>query len=255
MYVDSYDVCHRNNALLLTWAGGNVLLPPPYNLSDGITIDYVTDLQESTMSGYMDILVIVNRITKMAIYLCYPKDINSPELAHILLEHLIGKCGLPNNIVTDRGMQFTCRLRTWICFHMRINNQLSTALHPQIDGQSKRQTQTMEQYPQAFSNYEQENWAKLLLLMEFAYNNSVHASTRMTPFWASYHRKPEMLFKTPKTSYLHSENQADSTLSAFAETHCTLRGNMLEAQWCQTMIASGKWSRLSIGDTGSLSSE
>jgi IS30 family transposase len=161
-------------------------------------MDFVTDLPESTKSGYTGILVIVDRLTNMAIYLPCRKDIDSPEMARMIFEHVICKHGVPNNIVTDRGMQFTSRFWTRVCSHMSIDHRHSTAFHPQTDGQTERQNLTMEQYFPAFSNYEQDNWAELLPLAEFAYNNSVHASTRMTLFWAMYHWNPEMQFKAPK---------------------------------------------------------
>jgi len=92
----------------------------------------------------------------------------------------------------------------------------------------------MEQYLRAFCYYEQDNWVELLPLAEFAYNNSVHISTKMTPFWAMYHRHPEMQFKTPKATSLKSETQADVLLEGLAETHRVLRENLLEAQEKQT---------------------
>jgi hypothetical protein len=55
----------------------------------------------------------------------------------------------------------------------------------------------MEQYLRAFATYEQDNWVDLLPLAEFAYNNSVHVTTRLTPFYANYGYHPEMHFKLP----------------------------------------------------------
>jgi hypothetical protein len=211
-------------------------------------MDFVTDLPESTASAYSGILVIVDRLTKMAIYLPCRKDIDSPELARMFFEHVICKHGVPDNIITDRGTQFTSRFWNRVCSHMSINHRLSTAFHPQTDGQTERQNQTMEQYLQAFCNYEQDNWVELLPLAEFAYNNSVHASTRMTPFWAVYHRNPEMQFKTPKASSLKSETEADVLLEGLEETHRVLRENLLEAQEKQTKYAGGKEITFEVGD-------
>ena len=72
-------------------------------------MDFVMDLPESTASGYPGILVIVDGLTKMAIYLPCREDIDSPELAQIFFEHVICKCGVPDNIVTDCGKEFTSR--------------------------------------------------------------------------------------------------------------------------------------------------
>jgi hypothetical protein len=58
----------------------------------------------------------------------------------------------------------------------------------------ERQTQTMEQYTWAFSIYKQDNWVELLPFAEFASNNAIHRSTRMTLIWANYHGKPPMQF-------------------------------------------------------------
>jgi len=70
-------------------------------------MDFVTDLPESTTSGYTGILVVVDQLTKMVIYLPCWKDIDSPELARMFFEQVICKHGIPDNIVTDRGKEFT----------------------------------------------------------------------------------------------------------------------------------------------------
>jgi hypothetical protein len=82
-----------------------MLLEPSSRPWEGVTIDFVTDLPESTASGYTGILVIVDRLTKMAIYLPCRKDIDSPELARLFFEHVICKRGVPDNIVTDHSTQ------------------------------------------------------------------------------------------------------------------------------------------------------
>jgi len=181
-YVSGCEVCHRIKAPRHARHGINMLLEIPSRPWEGVTMDFVTDLPESTASGYTGILVIVDRLTKMAIYLPCRKDIDSPELARLFFEHVICKRGVPDNIVTDRGTQFTCRFWTRVCSHLSTDHRLSTAFHPQTDGQTERQNQTMEQYLRAFCNYEQDNWVELMPLAEFAYNNAIHASTRMTPF-------------------------------------------------------------------------
>ena len=108
-YVSGCDVCHRIKAHRHARHGMNIPLQIPSRPSECVTMDFVTDLPESTASGYTGILVIVDRLTKMAIYLPCRKDIDSPELARLFFEHVICKCGVPDNIVTDRGTQFTSR--------------------------------------------------------------------------------------------------------------------------------------------------
>jgi hypothetical protein len=92
-------------------------------------MEFVPDLPESTAFGYTGILVIGDRLTKMAIYLPCRKAIDSPELARMFFEHVFRKRGLPGNIVTDRGKEFTSRFWNEVCSHLRINHRLSTAFH------------------------------------------------------------------------------------------------------------------------------
>jgi hypothetical protein len=163
-----------------------------------VTMDFLMDLPESTASQYMGILVIVHSLTKMAIYLPCRKDIDSPELAQMFLEHIICKRGVPDNLITNHAKEFTSQFWNRVGSHISINHRLSTSFHPQTDGQTEQHNQTMEQYFWAFSNYKQPNWVELLPFAEFAHNNSVHHSTQMTSFWANYHYHPPMQFKPLK---------------------------------------------------------
>jgi hypothetical protein len=102
-----------------------------------VTIDFVTDLPESTASTYTGILVVVDRLTKMAIYLPCHKDVDSPELARMFFEEVITKHGVPSNIVTDRGSQFTSRF----CVLTPEYRLPVIYLVPSIDGRANRTTE------------------------------------------------------------------------------------------------------------------
>jgi len=168
-----------------------------------------TDLPESTESGYTGILVIIDVLTKMAIYLPCRKDIESPEQAGMFFEHGICKGGIPDNITTDQDNEFTCWFWDRVCSQLSINYCLSTALHRQIDGQTELQNQTMEQCLRAICNEEQHNWVEFLPLAQFAYNNSIHHSTLMTPFSANFNYNPMMQFKPAMDPSVRSQVQAD----------------------------------------------
>ena len=116
-YVSGCEVCHRIEAPRHARHGIDMPLEIPSRPWERVMMDFVTDLPESTASGYTGILVIVDRLTKMPIYLACRKDIDSPELARLFFEHVICKCGLPDNIVTDCGTQFTSRFWTRVCSH------------------------------------------------------------------------------------------------------------------------------------------
>jgi len=211
-------------------------------------MDFITDLLESTASGYTVILVIVDRLTKMAIYLLCRNDIDSPELARMVFDHVICTRVIQFNITTDRRKEFTNQFWDRVCTHLSINHHLLTAIHPQTDGQTERQNKTMEQYLRAFGNYEQGNYVELLPLAEFAYNNSIHNSTLMTPFWANYNYHPTMHIKPPKDPSFRSQVQADTSMAGVEETHRTLRENIIAAQERQTTSGGGKDMTFALGD-------
>lgn len=130
-----------------------------------------------------------NRFTKMAQYIPCKKTIDAADLADLFIERITSRFGNPESIVSDRGTVFTSRFWSTLCYSLKIKSKLSTAFHPQTDGQTERQNQTLEQYLRSYINYEQDIWVYWLPMAEFAYNNSVQKSTGMTPFFAmsGYH--------------------------------------------------------------------
>jgi len=107
----------------------------------------------------------------------------------------------------------------------------------------------MEQHLRIFCNYQQENIVELLPLAEFAYNNSMHASTKMAPFWAVYHSNPQMQFKAlDAPGDQKSEIEVDAVIDELEETYRILRGNLLQAHHRQTKYAGGKQITFEVGD-------
>ena len=148
-------------------------------------MDFVMDLPILTDwkgDSYDSILVIVDRLTKMVHYELVKVTINTPGLAEVIIDVVMRHHGLPDSIVTDRGSLFTSKFWSSLCYFFGIKRKLSTAFHPQTDGQTERQNSTMEAYLRAFVNFEQNDWARLLPMAEFAYNNAKNASTGHTLF-------------------------------------------------------------------------
>ena len=107
--------------------------------------------------------------------------IDAPGLAEVIIDVVVQYHGLPNLIVTDRGSLFTLKFWSSLYYFLGIKRRLSTALYTETDGQTERQNRTMEAYLRAFVNFKQNDWAKLLPMAEFAYNNAKKASTGHTP--------------------------------------------------------------------------
>jgi len=103
--------------------------------------------------------------------------------------------GLPESIVSDRGVQFAAGMMKELNNLLGIQTKLSTAYHPQTDGQTERVNQELEQYLRVFIDHRQEQWPDWLGTAEFAYNNKIHTATKTSPFKANYGQDPRMGFE------------------------------------------------------------
>ncbi|GJU04433.1 putative reverse transcriptase domain-containing protein [Tanacetum coccineum] len=155
---------------------------------ENITMDFVTKLPR-TQSGNDTIWVIVDRLTKSAHFLPMRETDPMDKLARLYLKEVVTRHGIPVSIICDRDPRFTSNF--WRSFQKAMGTRLdmSTAYHPETDGQSERTIQTLEDMLRAcvidFGN----GWEGHLPLIEFSYNNSYHASIKAAPFEALYGRK------------------------------------------------------------------
>ncbi|GJV35445.1 putative reverse transcriptase domain-containing protein [Tanacetum coccineum] len=155
---------------------------------EGIAMDFVTKLPR-TSSGHDTIWVIVDRLTKSAHFLPMREDYKMDRLARLYLNEIVARHGVPISIISDRDSRFTSRF--WQSMQEALGTRLdmSTAYHPQTDGQSERTIQTLEDMLRACVLDFGGSWDVHLPLVEFSYNNSYHSSVRCAPFEALYGRK------------------------------------------------------------------
>ena len=201
-YVKTCDICQRVKVHRHKPYGMLGSLPQPNGPWQEISVDFITGLPYSRhrRNIYDSVLVVVDRFTKMARYIPTLKSLKAVEFADLFVEEIVGRFGTPNGIVSDRGSVFTSAFWSEFCYHLKIKRRLSTAFHPQTDGQTERQNQHLEHYLRVYSNWEQSNWAALLFLAEFAYNNSVHSVTGFTPFFMLYGFHPKIFFRAEDSS-------------------------------------------------------
>ncbi|GJW56125.1 putative reverse transcriptase domain-containing protein [Tanacetum coccineum] len=154
----------------------------------GIAMDFVTKLPR-TSSGHDTIWVIMDRLTKSAHFLPMREDYKMERLARFYLNEIVARHGVPISIISDRDSRFT--LRFWQSMQEALGTRLdmSTAYHPQTDGQSERTIQTLEDMLRACVLDFGGSWDVHLPLVEFSYNNSYHSSVRRALFKALYGRK------------------------------------------------------------------
>jgi len=153
-------------------------------------MDFITDLPLS--DRHDSIWVIVDRFTKMAHFVPLKSDAKkAPNLARIFLREVWSLHGLPSTIVSDRDTRFTSRFWETITSILKIKRGMSTAFHPQTDGQTERVNQSIEPYLRMFCNYESNNWSEMLPMGEYAYNNSLTMATGLSPFYTNYDFHPQ----------------------------------------------------------------
>jgi len=182
-YCSECDICQRTKAPRHAKHG----LLHPLELAckpwTHISTDFITDLPES--EGATIILVLVDRFTKMAHFVPIKKK-DSPTVARAYLENIWKYHGFPEDVVSDRDTTFTGSFFTDLYNYLGIKRSMSTAYHTQTDGQTERINQIIESYLRSYCNYEQNDWASMLAMAEYAYNNSKHSVTKISPFYANY---------------------------------------------------------------------
>lgn len=114
------------------------------------------------------------------------------ETARLFYQHVWKHHGLPSTIVSDRGTQFVTHFWDELCQRLGIKSVLSTAYHPETDGQTENANAVLEQYLRVYVAYLQDDWASWLPSAEFAANNLVSETTRHSPFFANYGQHPRM---------------------------------------------------------------
>jgi hypothetical protein len=179
--------CRRSSAAKHKPFGLLAPLPPPAKAWDEVTFDFITELPPSKFAGvtYDAIMVVVCRLTKMAHYIPARGDWDGSDLAQAWIREVIRLHGVPSIIISDRGPLMNAK--HWKTFNHYLNARrvLTSAYHPQTDGQTERQNQTLEQYLRVYCTLEQDDWALWISIAEFAYNDSIHATTGTTPFRAN----------------------------------------------------------------------
>jgi transposase InsO family protein len=185
-------ICRRSTAVRHRPYGPLAPLPIPTRAWEEVTMDFITELPPSKYAGvvYDAILVVVCRLTKMAHYIPARGVWDGTDLAQAWIREIIRLHGVPVRIISDRGPLMNSKHWDTFLHYLNARRVLSSAYHPQTDGQTERQNQTLEQYLRCYCALEQDDWAVWISIGEFAYNDSVHSTTGVTPFRAYYGMNP-----------------------------------------------------------------
>lgn len=230
-YIKRCEHCQRNKAERHAKYGHIQFRTPPTQPWDEVTMDFITKLpiseDKATRVNYDMILVMVDRLTKYAHFIAASETYTAEQLGHLVMDRLVRHHGFPKVFITDRDKLFTSNYWKTLVGTLGIKHKLSTAYHPETDGQTERMNQTLEQYLRHYVNYAQDNWAALLPMAQLALNNQRSDTTRTTPFFSNFGRNPN-LFGEPS-----SHPQAERAMIAtenLKDLHKELENRILDSQ-------------------------
>ena len=202
-YVEICDVCQCNKSRCGNVAGKLQPLEVPDERWQSVSMDFVVELP-MTKRGHDAIWVVVDRFSKMVHIAPTTSKVTAEDTARLFFERVFATHGLPREVISDRGPQFTGHFWRQLCSRFSVRPALSTAFHPQTDGQTECMNRVIEDTLRHFVGPRQDAWDDLLPYVEFAMNNSKSISTGHTPFFLNYGKHPV----TPLTWHLPAEAHA-----------------------------------------------
>ena len=136
-------------------------------------MDFIVGLAQ-TQKGYDSIWVVVDRLTKVAHFILVKTTYNGAHLAEKYMERIVCLHGVSKRIVSDSGAQLAFTSKFWEKLHRALGTQLSSSstYHPQLDGQTERVNQILEDMLRSCALQNSDSWDSSLPYVEFSYNNS-----------------------------------------------------------------------------------
>jgi hypothetical protein len=197
-FVRNCHPCRRADAPRDKTPGFLHPLPVPEHPWQHITMDFKSMPKDK--HGYDEIFVVVDRLSKQAISTPCFKTATAEDMARMFLSHVYRYYGPPQTIVSDRGPQFVSKFWQELTRILGIELKLSTAYHPQTDGQTEIMNQYIDQRLRPFVNYYQDNWSEMLPMMDYSQLTLPHTSIGMSPYELLNGRLPRTSFdwETPK---------------------------------------------------------
>ena len=258
-YVASCSSCQRNKARNHLAFGPLQPLPIPKRSWEDVSMDLISGLP-TTKDGHDAIVVIVDRLSKMAHFIPTNTTVTAPALAQLFFDHIFRLHGLPKSIVSDRDSRFTSLF--WKALFRCLDTKLamSSAYHPQTDGQTERTNRTLEQMLRNYVSARQDDWDKCLTSAEFAYNNAKQSSTQTTPFLLVYGQHPTLPTNFLINAEAHpgpSVRKATEMITEIRTLVKTARDNIRLAQEHQARYAdqSRMHKTFQVGDSVLVSTE
>jgi hypothetical protein len=200
VYVRSCDACQRNKASNQPTGGLLQPLPVPDRPWDSVSMDMVVKLPK-TARGHDSILVFVDRLTKYVHIVPTTEAMKAKGFARLFVQHVFANHGLPRTLISDRGTVWNNKFWRHVSKLLRVKHLMSTAYHPQTDGQTERTNRTLQDVLRNYVNAAQSDWDRWLPIVQFAINNSYQDSVQSSPFYlnAGQHPHTPVSVSLPRT--------------------------------------------------------
>lgn len=215
-FVTTCDICQKAKPRRHGPVGLLNPIPIPSKPFEVISMDFIPELPMS--QGFDNILVIVDKLTKYGIFIPTKTSIGEVETAKLIFKHIFCQFGLPRQIISDRDSRWTGLFWEELCKLMDIKRALTTAHHPQADGQTEILNQGLEIAIRSYVGLDKNDWSGMLDSLQFAYNTSVHTATGFSPAFLLHGYNPV----TPNTILSSSDNVIERGLN---NTRSTSVGN------------------------------
>uniref|UniRef100_A0A3B1IMZ3 Gypsy retrotransposon integrase-like protein 1 n=1 Tax=Astyanax mexicanus TaxID=7994 RepID=A0A3B1IMZ3_ASTMX len=179
-FVSSCSTCAKCKTPKTLLAGKLMPLATPERPWSHIAVDYVTDLPPS--NGYTTILTIVDRFSRGVKFVPFATIPTAFQTAQAIYEVVFRHFGIPEDILSDRGPQFTSRV--WRAFfeHLGVTVSLTSGFHPTSNGMCERVNQEIGKFLRLYCHKNPSDWSQYLVWAEIAQNSLINATTGLTPF-------------------------------------------------------------------------
>jgi transposase InsO family protein len=232
-YIRNCHPCRRSHVPRDRTPGLLHPLPVPTRPWQHVTMDFKSFPKDK--HGYDAAYVVIDRLSKQSISIpCY-KTTTAKDMAQLYVSYVYRYRGAPQTIVSDRGPQFISEFWNEFCRILGIQLKLSTAFHPQTDGQTEVMNQYLDQRLRPFVNYYQDNWSELLPIMDYAQLTMPHESIGMSPFELlnAYPPRTSFDWQTPPANTPRerlNQQEAQEVVKTLQQAWETARTIMKQAQ-------------------------
>jgi RNase H-like domain found in reverse transcriptase/Reverse transcriptase (RNA-dependent DNA polymerase)/Integrase zinc binding domain/Chromo (CHRromatin Organisation MOdifier) domain len=191
LYVKTCPTCQRSKHVNQRPAGLQQSIPTPKSAWEQVTLDLLTSLPV-TKDGHNAAVVFVDRLTKMLHWEPCTVNVTAEGVAKLYLQSVVRYHGFARKLISDRDPRFVAGFWQELQKLLGTRVNMSTADHPQSDGQTENANKTLLQLLRCFASDNPSNWDQLLAMAELSYNSHVQMSTGKSPFYANYGRHPTM---------------------------------------------------------------